>query len=386
MSLINRFYDVPRRRWIMPLTVLPSIIEESVLCIQGDLTISGVMLIVGFAIATMCVVAYVHAAWMVILAWVVANALPVQVSVSVIIPTLAAVFLISRAGVLQGLVAAGICTISELGSLTSIHPGDLSTGSFITIGGSFLVCTVISGAWGIRERRNARFRSEQQMARRKERLRMAERLHNSIVNDLVYIISLADGHWGETVSKEDGMPSVDTAEIAAVAYKALENTRTIISALYSENRGANNGESPSGPITELVRQQDARLSKIGFTGVTIVSGSISHCSDTEMLGTIESLLEEVYANILKHADKEHGYCVTVSEDDSVVTITAADTPSTSPVAPPLSGGVGMESCRNLVEDLGGTIRTELGEQWVVSIDIPTSIQNHNDPLLPPAEL
>ena len=92
----------------------------------------------------------------------------------------------------------------------------------------------------------------------------------------------------------------------------------------------------------------------------------------DILDLLEGLLNELYANIAKHAAPHEWYAVTISFDRRHVIISASDVLKDEAVR--LGLGSGLKRYRTVIESMSGTFDiTDDSDNWNANITIPLSV-------------
>lgn len=124
-------------------------------------------------------------------------------------------------------------------------------------------------------------------------------------------------------------------------------------------------------IREYVSEQASVLSALGFEGTVIVADEL-HIPENNA-DTLRGLIRELFGNIIKHADKDFGYTITITSDDKNLSIMQCDRPkpkrSTSTIAE--RQGTGLRRYRSMINRLGGQWAQQYdGLLWTLEIQIP----------------
>ena len=124
-------------------------------------------------------------------------------------------------------------------------------------------------------------------------------------------------------------------------------------------------------IREYVSEQASVLSALGFEGTVIVADEL-HIPENNA-DTLRGLIRELFGNIIKHADKDFGYTITITSDDKNLSIMQCDRPkpehSTSTIAE--RQGTGLRRYRSMIDRLGGQWDQQYdGLLWTLEIQIP----------------
>ena len=86
---------------------------------------------------------------------------------------------------------------------------------------------------------------------------------------------------------------------------------------------------------------------------------------------LAGLLEELYANIAKHADPGEWYAICVTFDTDAIHVSASDTIASDDTR--LGLGSGLDRYRTIIETCGGTFQTHTEQDhWQLEAVIPTN--------------
>lgn len=273
---------------------------------------------------------------------------------------------------------------------TNTHP--VSFGG-VTIGGPFPLAALALGCLlaGVAVRwSHERGIAQAELDQRRQREHAARDIHDYVSNDLAYLVL-----WLNDAIADRRPPSVDELrELREVASGALAATHRVIGVMEGDAPvRSSNGTSrrktlQSVPdansfvrrIRDLASDGDRRLAQMGFDGRTIVSvkdGDVAFDDPYDDGGLVDGLLEELYGNILKHADPAGGYVMTVGIGSDVVRIVCTDTPLAHDdgqhgrlrhgASSQALGGTGLNRYRELLHEHGGTLTVDVqGGEWTVS--------------------
>ena len=258
-----------------------------------------------------------------------------------IAPLLAAVLLVSYEHTALG-VAIAVCVTLVAGFwgryVTTVYTWELTQPSIaLLLGLATLCCALVSLCWKLLGERRRRQFDELLFAQHHANESIANQLHNSICNDLVYVLFMAEqGATPKTTDEDPPSKTAEMDEIRNVATQALVKTRRIITMLeepYQSTRWRNT-LSATGTVNEanskidtyydqlvmLIEQYDHRLETLNCTGATLMT-IIREQFSTIPIVVAQCLVEcvdELYGNIIKYADPNGGYCVSmVMMDDGL---------------------------------------------------------------------
>ncbi|TPF96574.1 hypothetical protein EP30_06755 [Bifidobacterium sp. UTCIF-39] len=281
-------------------------------------------------------------------------------------------------------------------------------GMFHDVGGFLAVVLAIAAAAmigvALRERER-RIRLLSAMEYRRMTDAAVRQMHDYVANDLSAILAVVDvARHGER------RPALD--DIASMGEDALIRVREIIALLRNDVGSSAPARMyaseflvpfwrilPDGRVydTTAVRLDDVRdlvdaqqtlLQSLGFEGIVFVADE----SDAEIDGDltlVRDLLREIFGNILKYADRESGYTMSVMVERQSIRVRVSDTPicvrrgdtavvknknrsGRDPDAGNAVGG-GLADYERRVNAVGGYWRCSLSaEEWSLDALVPLS--------------
>ena len=234
----------------------------------------------------------------------------------------------------------------------------------------------------------------ERLERYQQQQQIASLLHDNIANDLAYTIMLTN----RMISDTDHMNVQELTQLRSALVHSLDETHSVIRTLdESEPQKPQSTHdhtqplsmsSDTAPLTKAALQayideQERKLASLGCQGTTIIADDISLNALATTTALITRCLTEIYANILKHADPNQGYVVSITSDArGRLIITSVDTPRQSTTD---SDSIGMHSglqrLKQGVESHGGTLLINtVNNQWMLTITIPTNLTETQDRL------
>ena len=393
-------------RVLIVVSVVPVSVDSlySAPMLKGDRTATALLLSF-IAVAVLALWRPSLSAVMLATLYMVSCVFPSNISPLIIAPTAIGITCLSRERGIFGLASAIACSGASFIKVLSVQ-GDVTYGygagsgqlaamsdmsSSTDLGGSYwetiigtcailLMCAFAGVAWAYRIDVAAAEREREILRYRLANVDLANQLHNSLCNDLVYIV-FSSSHALEQKSGGEDV-QYDLCEIGKTARIALEKTRTVISKL--ENMVMPEDDAVQGVVGDttvgtppepvdimlLIGEYDHRLQQLGFAGGTVVPPKLRLPSDCETGRVFYETVTEIYTNILKYADPEGGYVVSVCIDNDGLNISAANTVRNDPDRQ-LSHGTGLQRCKSAVESLGGRFSssTQYGH-WSCVVTIP----------------
>ena len=170
------------------------------------------------------------------------------------------------------------------------------------------------------------------LRQRLDREHTARHLHDTISNDLAYMILRIDQASRSDCPADREQYQRQLTDLRAIAETALDHTHQVIRQL----------ERTDKPLAD------------------------------DILDLLEGLLNELYANIAKHAAPHEWYAVTISFDRRHVIISASDVLKDEAVR--LGLGSGLKRYRTVIESMSGTFDiTDDSDNWNANITIPLSV-------------
>lgn len=224
------------------------------------------------------------------------------------------------------------------------------------------------------------------LRRQQEREDTARNLHDTISNDLAYLILRIDHAEASSMPAGEHEYRRQLLELRDAADRAMTHTHAVIDSL--EEHPTQQPESTvvrdeastpipnnnpvtvqQGELQSLIDDEETKLESLGFTGDNLL-GEFHHPLSLGMMRLLTGLLTELYANIAKHADPSEWYAVSIGFDAEELHISVSDTIAEHDGK--LGLGSGLDRYRAIVETAGGsfTIHTEQ-RHWQLDATIPS---------------
>lgn len=354
-------------RWLPLHTCLPLMAESAVMYMQGQVGIPSLVIVLLMTLACLGIALQTDFAWLVVFLWLAQQVLPFPTTTSIVLPLLAALMILGCIGAVQGVFAALITSVAYLPELAQGGTAGMPIDAMLIQFGFFVLATGTGIVWGSHQRRAEREQRRVSQTYQGNALRVADRLHNSVANDLVYLDRVLAA----------GDLSADQIEQARnVVSSALDKVHQVIDELavsMPDDVGApdSHHSHQQEQLRRLFSSWDRKLAEADFMGGSLMD---EHTDLTWMSqqawDSVTGMIDEIYGNILKHADPSNGYCVSLTDNGSQLEISVVDAPAN----PPRNDGhqgTGITRCRRLVAGLSGTL--DVGEdehQWNMTITIP----------------
>ncbi|WP_234920128.1 hypothetical protein [Bifidobacterium longum] len=121
-------------------------------------------------------------------------------------------------------------------------------------------------------------------------------------------------------------------------------------------------------LQSLIDEEESRLEALGFTGDNLLAEPCRPLTP-ETMRLLAGLLEELYANIAKHADPGGWYAICVTFDTDAIHVSASDTIASDDTR--LGLGSGLDRYQTIIETRGGTFQTHTEQaHWQLEAVIP----------------
>ena len=231
------------------------------------------------------------------------------------------------------------------------------------------------------------------LRRQHERGETARSLHDTIGNDLAYLILRIDHAETEGMPADEHEYQQQLDELRDAASRAMGHTHEVIDSLENHpqrpsdpsHEGSHGSKQPRtadstevdaaaqrAGLQSLIDEEEARLEAPGFTGDNLLAEPHRPLTPETMrllAGLLSNLLAELYANIAKHAIRANG-----TPSASPSTRTPSTSPPATPPHPPTwdsAWGSGLDRYRTIIETHGGTFQTHTEQaHWQLDVSIP----------------
>ncbi len=353
-------------RWLPAVACLPLMAESAVMYAWGQSGWPSLVVTLLMTLACLGVALRSDLAWLVVFLWLVLQILPFPVmTTSVVPPLLATLLILGCIGAVQGVLAALIALTGYLPALSRGGTTHMPIDAIFIQFGFFMLAVGAGIVWGSYQRRTRRERRRASQTYQRNALRVADRLHNSVANDLVYLDRVLAG---------DKLTSDQIEQARNVLSSALGKVHQVIDELAVSTPGNADTSSDSHQEERLPRlfsSWDRKLAQAGFTGGSL----LDEHTDLAWMGrqaaeSLTGMIDEIYGNILKHADPGDGYCVSLTDDGGRLVISVADSPADMPRHDGHEG-TGITRCRRWAAQLRGNLDVSQDDhQWTMTITIP----------------
>lgn len=199
---------------------------------------------------------------------------------------------------------------------------------------------------------------------------MADDLHDSLSGKLSLIALTA-----QKAQRQSNDPL--WKQINALSLESLDDVHRIIDTLDQKQPAIQDAHreaeaSFTASLSKLYKEQDARLHAAGFTGSGILIGENTPAAITEKAAScMLGLVQEMYANVIRHADPAQPYSITVSISPYALEVTQVNNQRADDT---LSHGHGLAQYEKAIKRLGGNMRRQNnGNRWVCFCHIPLDV-------------
>ena len=350
------------------------VVDECAFRTVGSDTVRHVVFSIGEA-AALLLAAWKPAAgsWLIVVCGQAGGLLPFGASSVLLFACLLGVAVLGFCAVAQGCLATVIC-VCEYIMVNSTGGKPLVLVNVALYAMTVFVCA-LAGALLCRSLRDLTAAQRQAVSRKRERLALT--LHNETCNDVAYIIRRIDEIRGDSQSMDDH----DMAELRSVLENVLRQTRSVVSIMTNDadddTAGGRNGvvadcavRGRERQLRSIATKYEERLRRLGFEGETIIDIQDGGVMTDDDYALISAMLSELFSDIVKHADPEGGYFVTIGLTSARFSLSACDKPSgKDSVAVPTR--MGLQRYADQVESRGGTIGIRSSQdRWIADIDLP----------------
>ena len=223
------------------------------------------------------------------------------------------------------------------------------------------------------------------LRRQHERGETARSLHDTIGNDLAYLILRIDHAETEGMPADEHEYQQQLDELRDAASRAMGHTHEVIDSLENHpqrpsdpsHEGSHGSKQPRtadstevdaaaqrAGLQSLIDEEEARLEAPGFTGDNLLAEPHRPLTP-ETMRLLSGLLAELYANIAKHADPGEWYAICVTFDTDAIHVSASDTIT------PDDTRLGLDRYQTIIETHVGTFQTHTEQaHWQLEAGIP----------------
>ncbi|WP_180327473.1 sensor histidine kinase [Bifidobacterium pseudolongum] len=190
-----------------------------------------------------------------------------------------------------------------------------------------------------------RRQAETQHAKDMERLRVARLLHDNVANGITRALLLMDSDV------------TDDAQLHDELTQALTDTHSIIGTL--EDREGRMPVPVNDDIATAVEHMEHQLAQAGFDG-ELLTNTASLRLDPAATELLRGILKETTTNMLKHANPECPYIISLYTADGNTVLRITDTPTNTAPEPSHQShqygrSSGLARHQQQIERIGGTV-------------------------------
>lgn len=216
--------------------------------------------------------------------------------------------------------------------------------------------------------------AEHQSVQRRKREQLAFTLHNETCNDVAYLIRRID----EIEVPSHCMDEHDMAEFRSVLENVLDQTRAVISVMTDDDERQTRSGTAMGSVSHhkgeqlraITEKYERRLHRLGFQGEIIVEIAKETSLDGKNYELITDMLGELFSDIVKHADLQGGYFITLGLSSARFSLSACDKPRQCECNDKPTG-MGLQRYVGRLEAEGGSIDVQCAkDRWTVDINLP----------------
>lgn len=271
-----------------------------------------------------------------------------------------------------------ICGIQTIGMLWTHSWNDIRTLSSTLIA---LALTALLGC-GLRWQEDAlRRRREAEhlhmlLNNRERDINTATQLHDAITNSLSLIARTAQRQM--RLNQSDSNQSWDF--INQEALNALKQTHLIIENLQHHGKNVTTASASETPFNQylhtLLKHHDDNLHHLGFSGKSILDDSIAIRLNESEQHLFVMLLNEIYANIARHAPTGCRYDLSILSNERTLEITQINPlynsshNDTQPTTELPKSQYGLSALSAQLKTIHGTLTVEKDDMWILFATMP----------------
>lgn len=201
---------------------------------------------------------------------------------------------------------------------------------------------------------------------------IAARLHDTVTNDLSYVITVATTRSLDSVSEEELRTLNAIAERSQDAFAKTHEVIDVLTVRDHRRNPANSTLALQQELKSIANTEETRLSKLGLIGNTTVNdGSFSTTIARQLHQEITGLVYEVYANLRRHCVPPADYTVIMNIQDSTFTLTAMNTLSEKTMPISQTSGKGLRLHQDIIKSIGGELTFQKDhDTWTIHAVIP----------------
>lgn len=310
--------------------------------------------------------------WAIVLLGQAGGLVPFGASPVLLSSCLCAVAVLGFRAMAYGFVAVAICGCEYIAVNSPLTGNRLEPVNAALFAATVLVCAL---AGALLHRVFGNLTAEQQAVQRRKREQLAFVLHNETCNDVAYLIRRID----EIQMASRPVGEHDVTEMRSILETVLAQTRAVVSVMaedmYETDARANavlegKGHRSGKQLCAIVKKYEERLHRLGFRGECIIEiADDVHVGDGDYT-LLSDLLGELFADIIKHADSQGGYFVTIGLSTARFSLSACDKPrrcgrEDNPT------GMGLRRYADRIESRGGKVDVRFVDgRWMADIDFP----------------
>ncbi|MBT1172893.1 hypothetical protein JS528_05900 [Bifidobacterium sp. MA2] len=224
----------------------------------------------------------------------------------------------------------------------------------------YTIATLIGRALRWREDAFARqvqlSQAEAQLQRTELTAHAAQRMHDAVTGELSFIARMAQRRIRE------GSDDEIWRQINESALNALDNTHQVIDSLDAWSRDARGDVLPDGDmerqtarLRRVLDDNDRRIARLGFHGRSLLNvGETPTSMEDDRIDLTADFIGELYANIIRHAEPESSYELSIVWDNDGIAVTTSNEVSEEELP---RHGQGLRHYRERIERIGGTFTT-----------------------------
>lgn len=200
-------------------------------------------------------------------------------------------------------------------------------------------------------KKNIELRKTQKIRELELKENISINLHDSIANQLSFIILLAENEHNDSTNH-----GLSYSLIEKSAKSALQSTHQIINMLIDNKYNSVNNIQWVEKMLDLTTQSKYKLDAMKIYGRSSMQWESISLLSPEKQSFIFSLLEEIYYNIIKHCNQQCEYFITVKQFNDYIYISEINTVDKEGKSSPIfKSGRGLSFRKKQIEKFNGTL-------------------------------
>ncbi|KAA8818612.1 sensor histidine kinase [Bifidobacterium vespertilionis] len=253
-------------------------------------------------------------------------------------------------------------TNALISASSSIYAG-MAIASAATMSSTFIVAACI-GIYAHQRKINAHQKAKQlalesELKQKDRELHLLRYLHNNVVGDISYAISLIRLHNNNNLKNAEHTLLSVNQQIR----EAIKDSNTYI----QNDNSANISNYTTEDLQIFLHRLDEKLKNLGFDGKCVIIGTTSLLS-SDQINLLAEISSEIFNNIIKYGLPDHYTFVIQINAESGILLASSNVIDSNTID---SGSLGLKLIRESLESIHGSLHTNASNNvWDILINIP----------------